>query len=320
MKKIKKKYVIFGVLVVVMVGVIVYNILDNRRFLVARQDITISELPEGFDGYRILQISDLYGKYFGEGQEKLLSSINSLEYDCILFTGNMSRYEKGNMSSSNAVLDVLNGLKNKENVLWVDGNTGPFAIETIDGFSTGKVTDMGETIEKAGAKVLTSPLKITKEGEAIWFVPELCQSDFQTNDLSAAKESFGDQEDYEAVLAYRQSLQKWYNELNQNGQVKIRVNHFPVSAGLAQSELESLGYLDYSLSIAGHYRGADVRVSYGTIGPKIWHTPVKGLNQVGNMQQYVSTGLGASGSTFFSTFRVFSTPEINLLTLHCDAE
>ena len=45
---------------------------------------------------------------------------------------------------------------------------------------------------------------------------------------------------------------------------------------------------------------------------------VKGLNQIVDMQQYISAGLGASASISFLNFRLFNTPEINLITLKCE--
>lgn len=63
---------------------VVWNIYDNQRFVVTEQTVTLDDLPNSFDGYRILQISDLHGKYFGENQLDLLSAINQLDYSHIL--------------------------------------------------------------------------------------------------------------------------------------------------------------------------------------------------------------------------------------------
>lgn len=56
-----------------------------------------------------------------------------MEYDCILFTGDMNKYENSDSKSSQSILELLNGIENKETVFWIDGNTGPFAIETVNG-------------------------------------------------------------------------------------------------------------------------------------------------------------------------------------------
>lgn len=325
-----KKIVLVAVILLLLIGTI-YNVYDNNRFIVAEQDISLTNLPKNFDGYRILQISDLHGKCFGEKQTELLDVINSIEYDCILFTGDMNKYEDSDSKYSQAILELLNGIENKETVFWIDGNTGPFAIETVNGSCTGELTDMGKIIEQAGAEVLLSPVEITKGDDSIWFVPELCQSDIQMNYLGVTEDMFETTEDYQNVVSYGQSLQEWYNLLNENGQVKIRVNHYPIQADLTQDSWKTLGYLDYELSIAGHYHGGQIRlpligalyIPSPTSGIKNGYFPkqneVKGLNQIVDMQQYISAGLGASASISFLDFRLFNTPEINLITLRCES-
>ena len=104
-----------------------------------------------------MQISDLHGKYFGENQSDLISAINELDYDCIILTGDMNKVEESDLSSSQAVFDLLNGLENRDTVLWVDGNTGPFAIETVNGSCTGKLTSIGNKLEEVGVTVLLAP-------------------------------------------------------------------------------------------------------------------------------------------------------------------
>ncbi len=328
MKPKKKRHIVFLILVVLVVTSIVYNIYDNGRFIVVEQDISISKLPKDFDGYRILQISDLHSQYFGDNQEELISAINSLEYDCIVFTGDMNKDIESDLPSSQAVIDLIEGIQKKDTMLWVDGNTGPFAIEALGGSHTGEVTSIGEQLEKKGVQILLSPVRIEKNGQNIWFVPELSKMDILMNYSSVPEDRFENSEQYEKVIAYGNSLQEWYEQLNNNGDVKIRINHFPMQANLSKEQWDSTGYLDYALSICGHYHGGQVRVPfYGalyipspTSGIHNGYFPnqkeVKGLNQIAGMQQYISAGLGASNSIAFLDFRIFDTPEINLITLH----
>lgn len=329
MKTKKKRHIVFWILVLLVVASIVYNIYDNGRFIVVEQDIYIPGLPKDFDGYRILQISDLHSQYFGENQEELISAINSLEYECIVFTGDMNKDIESDLSDSQAVIDLIEGIQNKDMMLWVDGNTGPFAIEAIDGSYTGEVTSIGEELEERGVQILLSPVRVEKNGQNIWFVPELCKMDILMHYSSLSEDSFESPEQYEKVVAYGNSLQEWYEQLNNNGDVKIRVNHFPLQANLSKEQWDSTGYLDYALSISGHYHGGQIRLPfYGalyipspTSGIYNGYFPnqkeVKGLNQIADMQQYISAGLGASNSITFLDFRIFDTPEINLITLYC---
>lgn len=66
---------------------ILYIIYDNNRISIARQTIRLERLPESFDGFAILQISDLHSKRFGKNQKRLLSKINSCQYDLVVLPG-----------------------------------------------------------------------------------------------------------------------------------------------------------------------------------------------------------------------------------------
>ena len=241
----------------------------------------------------------------------------------------MNKYEESDLLSSQAIFDLINGIEKKEMAFWVDGNTGPFAIDMINGSCTGNLTKIGKEIEESGVNVLLSPVEITREGESIWLVPELNQADIQMNYLEMTEDMFESTEDYQNVILYGQELQKWYEQLSDNGQVKIRVNHYPIQANMTQADWDGLGYLDYDLSIAGHYHGGQLRLPFfgalyipsPTSGIANGYFPkqneVKGLNQIIDMQQYISAGLGSSASISFLDFRLFNTPEINLVTLRC---
>ena len=59
-------------------------------------DLTVSTiqyrnelLPESFDGYRILQVSDLHNKEFGKHQELLIALTKTSRPDIIVITGDL---------------------------------------------------------------------------------------------------------------------------------------------------------------------------------------------------------------------------------------
>lgn len=51
--------------------------------------VASDNLPEGFAGFNIVQISDLHGKIFGEDHETLLAEVAALEPDIIAITGDL---------------------------------------------------------------------------------------------------------------------------------------------------------------------------------------------------------------------------------------
>lgn len=81
------------------------------------------ELPESFDGYRIVQFSDAHvGTYIG-GREHLLQtivdSINSQKPDMVVFAGDLQNREPQELRP---FTDALSGVKSKDGVFSVIGN------------------------------------------------------------------------------------------------------------------------------------------------------------------------------------------------------
>jgi hypothetical protein len=76
-----------------MLGSMVYGVLWGKfRFRVVREDINSPNLPQSFDGVRIVQISDTHLGSFGNSFEpvkKAVKIINDLKPDFVFFTGDM---------------------------------------------------------------------------------------------------------------------------------------------------------------------------------------------------------------------------------------
>lgn len=51
--------------------------------------VRLKDLPPSFDGFKILQVTDLHSKWFGEGQRELLRLVDAEAPDIMLWTGDM---------------------------------------------------------------------------------------------------------------------------------------------------------------------------------------------------------------------------------------
>ena len=65
-----------------------FLIKDSREDLeISRYEVNSKKLPESFDGFKIVQLSDLHGAEFGEDGMELVDKVGSLEPDMIALTG-----------------------------------------------------------------------------------------------------------------------------------------------------------------------------------------------------------------------------------------
>lgn len=286
MKKILK--VVFAVIFIIIILVVSYNVYDNNRIKVVEQTVNIKDLPSEFEDFKILQISDLHGKTFGENQDKLVNLINSIDYDIIAITGDMASSHTDDITP---FIDILDGITNKDYVFYAQGNVDNEAINE----NTNEITEAGQFLIDKGCNILEKPYEI-KIGESSLWVSRFINKDSFYN-LTGISED------------------------NDNS-VKLAITHYP------RHEYhygDGKDVPDYDLVLAGHYHGGQWRIPlYGAlfipdVFTNVYFFPkqdeVKGLVTWGDTNQYVSAGLGTNSKFKFLEFRFFNTPEINLLTL-----
>ena len=69
-------------------ALLVYD--SNTRLVTTEYTVESGRIPAGFDGYRIVRLSDLHGAEFGENNEKLLSAVREAAPDMIAVTGDLT--------------------------------------------------------------------------------------------------------------------------------------------------------------------------------------------------------------------------------------
>ena len=82
-------------------------------------DYRNTKLPEDFDGYKIIQLSDLHHKNFGKNQKDLIKMIKDEEPDLILLTGDIVDEEHTDMTS---VENLFAGICDVAPIYYVSGN------------------------------------------------------------------------------------------------------------------------------------------------------------------------------------------------------
>lgn len=94
----------------------------KQHFQIKEVTIESRDIPRGFDGYRIVQLSDIHTGSWGNNtrpMEKAVHLINRLQPDLIVFTGDLVN----NLASElNAFIPVYSQLKAKDGIYSVLGN------------------------------------------------------------------------------------------------------------------------------------------------------------------------------------------------------
>ncbi|SDB47036.1 hypothetical protein SAMN02910298_02368 [Pseudobutyrivibrio sp. YE44] len=124
-------------------------------------DLSFSTLPEQFDGYKIVQISDFHCKEFGYNEDAFIKEVKQANPDLILFTGDIVDEEH---PIDNARL-IIEGLRDVAPMYYVTGNHEYYDGAPYDAFkdlcvdNDVKILD-NETvdIEKNGAVIKLSGL------------------------------------------------------------------------------------------------------------------------------------------------------------------
>lgn len=88
------------------------------RVVTTEYTVASARLPAEFDGFRVVQLSDVHGKEFGEGNKTLLARVAAAEPDLIALTGDLA----SDAEDLPAVERLLAGLTAIAPVYYVSGN------------------------------------------------------------------------------------------------------------------------------------------------------------------------------------------------------
>ena len=279
-KQNKKTVLIVSVLIILAIGI--WILWSNTTLEVNEYEIVNDRIPQGFDGFRIAQVSDLHNAEFGEGNEKLIQLLSQTDPDIIVLTGDLidSRH-----TDIEIALDFARQAIKLAPVYYVSGNHEARVREYED-------LKMG--LAEAGVVILENQnVQITREGESITLMG-IDDPSFQEDYL------FGDSES-----VARQAIDDLQNE---SEGYTILLSHRP--------ELFDL-YVDTGMDLvfSGHAHGGQFRLPFvgGLVAPNQGFFPKfdEGRFTEENTTMIVSRGVGNS----IIPIRFNNRPEIVLVTL-----
>ena len=275
-----KKKLIYTILAVALLVGFLYA--QNKWISLTKYEVVSDRLPGNFDGFKILQLSDLHSTYFGKDQKWLTGIIANAEPDIIVFTGDLV---DGRHYDEEASLSMIRNAAEIAPLYYVTGNHE---------FWSRRFGGLESRIREAGADVLRdSSRELTIGDQSIYLTgiddPQL------TGNL------------YNAFIYIEDKLKEMIPALPQDG-FKILLHHRP--------EVFS-DYVRFGVDIAftGHAHGGQFRLPFigGLYSPGQGFFPkyTAGVHRDGNTAMVVSRGLGNS----VIPQRLFNRPEVVLVTL-----
>lgn len=259
--------------------------LGRLKLNTTEQELTFSDLPEAFDGYRVVQISDLHlGAYSNTHYvERLVKQVNDLHPDMVVFTGDLVNMKASEVDNFKGILSQLSA---KDGVFSVLGNHdyGHYARYTeADGAEKEKqkIIDVEQAM---GWTVLNDAHQLIYRGSdslAIVGVGDIGKPPFpHRGNLSKARNGLSDKV-FQILLSHDP-------------------NHW---------RLEVLPKTDIELMLSGHTHAMQVKL--GNFSPVIWmYDEWGGLYEEAGQKLFVSIGVGGA-----MPFRLGATPEIVVFNL-----
>ncbi|MBQ3011361.1 MAG: metallophosphoesterase [Oscillospiraceae bacterium] len=250
---------------------------SSHRLVTTDYDIRFSNLPEAFDGFTVVQLSDLHGAQYGTDNSRLVSRVAALQPDLIALTGDY--IESPDQLDVTAAL--IRQLSDIAPVTFTSGNHD---------WASGAIKDLKQTVTDCGGTYLSNEaIPLTRAGETILLVgvedpnsrADMIRPDALLQQLSAEHP-----DQFVILQAHRNDF----------------ITKYPA--------------LPCDLILTGHGHGGVIRLPFigGLIGTErsLFPRYDAGLFQSGRYTMVVSRGLGDAPLLP----RFLNNPEIVSVTLH----
>lgn len=268
-------------LTLLIIAIVCFCFWQNNCIVTTRSDHISPKVPEAFDGFKIVHISDLHNKKFGEGQAYLLSRIDREAPDIIVVTGDLIDRRRYDLD---VAMTFIEGAMDIAPVYYVSGNheawSGKYHLvkEGLLGAGVIVLDDSGCEIARAGSSIklfgMSDPAFLTRG-----YMDGLPTSIVENLDMWSTDEGF------KILLSHRPEL---FNLYCKNGM---------------------------DLIFAGHAHGGQFRLPLvgGLFAPDQGFFPqyTSGSYSKDGSVMFVSRGLGNS----IIPIRIFNRPEIVVVTL-----
>ncbi len=253
---------------------------SNTSLQVDTFTCNLPRLPADFEGFTIVQLSDLHGAQFGENNEKLLQTVAGAAPDLIVITGDL--LDQGRDPEAGYVDTLAKGLTAIAPTYFVTGNH-EWARPDAEALKA-QLRDGGVTVLSNGADLLTrgdSSLVLAGIDDPNGYADQKTPEELRDEIYAGAEDPFW------ILLAHRNTLFK-----------------------------KQYSLLGADLVLSGHGHGGLVRLPFTdglfSTDHTLFPSYTAGFYEANGSTLFVSRGLGNSGYTF----RLFNRPQVAVLTLH----
>ena len=135
-----KKWLVFLPFIVIIISLSAKIYFDTNVFKVNKVQFYSNKLPKGSE-FTILQISDLHNKVYGDNNENLVNTVEKLNADIIVITGDLVDKSTDNFKNVFSLIERITAINN--NVFFVSGNHewgNPYTEDLLNGLRERNVT------------------------------------------------------------------------------------------------------------------------------------------------------------------------------------
>lgn len=288
--KIKSVLSVVGIFIIFIV--VSFNI-SNNYITTTNYHVAYKDLPDAFDGYKIVLLSDLHSQEFGKTNRKLINKIEKVNPGIIVMTGDMVNSKDANYD---VFITLSEALAAKYDVYFIVGNheqcLGKSNLQTLN-----------EKLTAAGVNVLdNNKVTIAKDDQSI----DLYGMWFNLRYYSNMNTEY-----------VQNHATEYYFSLDKMNQVigKKDADVFSILLTHNPAYFETYVKWGADLTLAGHIHGGMIRLPFGggVFSPDRILFPPYDAGDYSALDQNMIVSRGLGNGT--EGFRLFNCPELVVVTL-----
>lgn len=203
-----KKILIIAILII---AAILFCFWQNNSIVVSKYNYKNDNIPNAFNGVKILQVSDLHNKEFGENHKSIINKIKEISPDIILITGDLIDRRRYDLESASRFIDEIVKIAP---VYYVSGNHEAWS---------GKYEEIKKLLIDKKVKVLDNDMIVYKrDKESIKIIgardPAFLNSKYSdeinTSEIKSCLSSLTDDKEFKILLSHRPELMELYKKYN----------------------------------------------------------------------------------------------------------